>query len=180
MKKISYLLFLLCCFFVNGQSASNTNNAQTLQSKMSVKVLSAYQQNTSTKVEDLFSYFQMLTDVSLTNDVKKEIITNINLLFNNQNPMVIDFTSDTNEFILLQKLIQKLLISEPISFKVSDEIKYNSLTDKSWNDSYIVERTKSRVTKNMNINQTIFMVMEDKKFGENSKTIWNVFLGSIR
>jgi hypothetical protein len=176
MKKVSYLLFLLCCFFAKGQSVSN---AQTLQNKMSVKVLSAYQENTSNKVVDLFSYFQMLTDVSFTDDVKKEVVTNINLLFNNQNPMVIDFTSESNETILLQKLIQKLLVSEPLFFKVSEEIRYDSLTDKSWNDSYIVARTKVGATKYFYTNQTVFMLMEEKKFGENSKTIWTIFLGAM-
>lgn len=179
MKKISCLLFLWCCFFVNGQSASNTTNVQTLQNKMSVKVLTAYQENASTKVADLFSYFQMLTNSSLTNDVKKEVVTNINLLFNNQNPLVIDFTSDGNDLISLQKLIQKLLVSEPILFKISEEIRYDSLTDKSWNDSYIVARTKLGVTKYIYTNQTVFMVMQDKKFGENFKTIWTIFLGAM-
>lgn len=177
MKKISCLLFLWCCFFVNGQSASNATHVQTLQNKMSFKVLSVYQENTSNKVVDLFSYFQMLTDVSLTDDVKKEVITSINLLFNNQNPMVIDFTSESNKTILLQKLIQKLLVSEPLFFKVSEEIRYDSLTDKSWNDNYIVTRTKFRDAKYFYINQTVFMLMEEKKFGENTKIIWITFLG---
>ena len=43
--------------------------------------------------EDLFSYFQLLTDASLNNDLKKEVVKNINLLFQNSNAMVIDFTS---------------------------------------------------------------------------------------
>ena len=178
MKKISCIVFLLCCFFVKGQQA-NTSYVQTLQNRMSVKVFAAYQENTSNKVVDLFSYFQMLTDASLTDEVKKEVITNINLLFNNQNPMVIDFTSESNETILLQKLIQKLLVSEPILFKISEEIRYDSITDKSWNDSYIVVRTKSGATKYFYTNQTVFMLMEEKKFGENSKIIWTIFLGAM-
>ena len=179
MKKISCLLFLWSCFIVNGQSASKTNQMQTLQTKMSVKVLSAYQENTSNKIADLFSYFQMLTDVSLTDDIKEEVIININLLFNNQNPLVIDFTSNNDDLIYLQTLIQKLLVSEPILFKVYEEVNYSSLTDKSWNNNFNVRRTKSGITKNIPTSQTVFMILENKNFGEISKTIWAIFLGEM-
>ena len=178
MKRISCIVFLLCCFFVKGQEA-NTSYVQTLQNRMSIKVLAAYQENTSNKIVDLFSYFQMLTDASLTTDAKKEVIANINLLFNNQNPMVIDFTSEAKNIIPLQTLIQKLLVSEPILFKVSEEIKYDSITDKSWNNNYTITRTKSGLSKDIDATQLVFMVMEDKKFGESSKTIWTTFLGTM-
>lgn len=179
MKKISSIVFLLCCFFVKGQEA-NTSYVQTLQNSMSVKVLAAYQENTSNKVVDLFSYFQMLTDASLTDEVKKEVITNIYLLFDNQNSMVIDFTSEGKNTILLQTLIQKLLVSEPILFKVSEELKYDSLTDKGWNTTYVVKRTKSNASNYVYTSQTVNMLLEDKKFGESSKTIWTTFLGTMK
>ncbi len=178
MKKISCIVFLLCCIFVEGQQAS-TSYVQTLQNRMSVKVLAAYQENTSNKVVDLFSYFQMLTDASLNDEVKKEVIYNINLLFDNQNPMVIDFTSEEKNTIPLQTLIQKLLISEPILFKVSEELKYDSLTDKGWNTTYVIKRTKANTSNYIYTSQTVFMLMEEKKFGENSKTIWTIFLGAM-
>ncbi len=179
MKKISCIVFLLCCFFVKGQEA-NTSYVQTLQNRMSVKVLAAYQENTSNKVVDLFSYFQMLTDASLNDEVKKEVITNINLLFDNQNPMVIDFTSEEKNTIPLQTLIQKLLVSEPILFNVSEELKYDSLTDKGWNTTYIIKRTKANTSNYVYTSQTVSMLLEDKKFGESSKTIWTTFLGTMQ
>jgi hypothetical protein len=171
-------MFLLCCIFVKGQEAK-TSSAQTLQNSMSVKVLAAYQENTSNKVADLFSYFQLLTDTSLTDEVKKEIISNINLLFDNQNPMVIDFTSEEKETIPLQTLIQKLLVSEPILFKVSEELKYHSLTDKGWNTTYVVKKTKANASNYVYTSQTVTLLLEDKKFGESSKTIWTTFLGTM-
>ena len=179
MKKISCMVFLLCYIFVNGQEA-NTSYVQTLQNRMSLKVLAAYQENTSNKVVDLFSYFQMLTDASLTAEAKKEVIMNIHLLFNNQNPTVLDFTSETKETIVLQTLIQKLLVSKPILFKVSEEMKYDSLTDTGWNTTYVVKRIKANATNYVYTSQMVRMLWEDKKFGESSKTIWNTFLGPMQ
>lgn len=178
MKKISCIVFLLCCFFVKGQQA-NTSYVQTLQNRMSVKVLAAYQENTSNKVVDLFSYFQMLTDATLNDEVKKEVVTSINLLFNNQNPSVIDFTSEEKNSIPLQILIQKLLVSDPILFKVSEELKYDSLTDTGWNTTYVIKRTKANTSNYVYTSQTVSMLFEDKKFGDNSKTIWTTFLGAM-
>ena len=54
----------------------------------------------------------MLTDASLSDDLKKEIVKSINLLFKDPNTTVIDFTSESLDKITLQQFIQKLLISE--------------------------------------------------------------------
>ena len=129
-----FIVVFLSSFLVEAQSSMNESvkekkaaTEMSLNKRFSVKVLNAYQENSKTKVEDLFSYFQMLTDATLNDDLKKEVVKNINLLFQNPNTIVIDFTSDSFDKITLQQFIQKLLISEPILFSVSDESKYDSV-----------------------------------------------------
>jgi len=128
----------------------------TLNQKFSAKVLKAYQENSEVKVADAFAYFQLLTDASLDADFKKEVIDNIHLMFQNPNALVIDFTSDSLDKIPLTQFIQKLLISEPILFTVSNEARYDGVSYQSWNTNYTVTRTKSGVTSTTNVMQTIY------------------------
>lgn len=165
------------------QSAGNekaTSKAESLNKKMAFKVLNAYQNNSKTKVEDVFGYFQLLTDAKLTDDVKKEVVKSINQFFNNDTTMVIDFTSESRDKVPLQQFIQKLLISEPILFAVSDEANYDSVTYNSWNSSYTVTRTKSGVTSKIKVNQTVYLFDETKQFGTSSKVVQSTYLGEMQ
>jgi len=185
-KKFLFIVILLCSFFVNAQdvvkeSVSEKKAASTmsLNKRFSAKVLNAYQENSKTKVEDLFSYFQMLTDASLNDDLKKEVVKNINLLFQNPNTMVIDFTSDSFDKITLQQFIQKLLISEPILFSVSDESRYDSVEYQSWKTGYTVSRTKSGIVSKNKIVQKVYFFETPKMFGEETKMVFSTLLGEM-
>ena len=185
-KKFLFIVILLCSFFVNAQdvvkeSVSEKKAATTmsLNKRFSAKVLNAYQENSKTKVEDLFSYFQLLTDASLNDDLKKEVVKNINLLFQNPNTMVIDFTSDSFDKITLQQFIQKLLISEPILFSVSDESRYDSVEYQSWKTGYTVSRTKSGIVTKTKIVQKVFFYETPKMFGEETKMVFSTLLGEM-
>lgn len=185
-KKFLFIVILLCSFFVNAQdvvkeSVSEKKAASTmsLNKRFSAKVLNAYQENSKTKVEDLFSYFQMLTDASLNDDLKNEVVKNINLLFQNPNTMVIDFTSDSFDKITLQQFIQKLLISEPILFSVSDESRYDSVEYQSWKTGYTVSRTKSGIVSKTKIVQKVYFYETPKMFGEETKMVFSTLLGEM-
>lgn len=185
-KKFLFIVILLCSFFVNAQdvvkeSVSEKKAASTmsLNKKFSSKVLNAYQENSKTKVEDLFSYFQMLTDASLNDDLKKEVVKNINLLFQNPNTLVIDFTSDSFDKITLQQFIQKLLISEPILFSVSEESRYDSVEYQSWKTGYTVSRTKSGIVTKTKIVQKVYFYETPKMFGEETKMVFSTLLGEM-
>jgi len=185
-KKFLFIVIFLCSFFVNAQdvvkeSVSEKKAASTmsLNKRFSAKVLNAYQENSKTKVEDLFTYFQMLTDASLNDDLKKEVVKNINLLFQNPNTMVIDFTSDSFDKITLQQFIQKLLISEPILFSVSEETKFNSVEYQSWNTGYTITRTKSGIVSKTKIVQKVYFYETPKMFGEETKVVFSTLLGEM-
>jgi len=185
-KKFLFIVVFLCSFFVDAQdvvkesvSEKKGATAMSLNRRFSAKVLNAYQENSKTKVEDLFSYFQMLTDAKLNEDLKKEIVKNINLLFQNHNTMVIDFTSDSFDKIPLQEFIQKLLISEPILFSVSDESKYDSVEYQSWKTGYTVSRTKSGFVTKTKIVQKVYFYETPKMFGEETKVVFSTLLGEM-
>lgn len=184
MKKcIITVVFLFIGLTGFCQSASNEKSVSanvSLNKKMSFKVLNAYQNNSKTKVIDVFNYFQMLTDAQLSDDLKKEVVKSINQFFNDTNTLVIDFTSESQDKIPLQQFLQKLLISEPILFTVSNQAQYDAVTYNSWNTSYTVTRTKSGVTSKIKVNQTMYMFDETKQFGTSSKNVQSTYLGGMR
>lgn len=184
MKKYIITAFFFVVGFTGfGQSASNekvVSSNVSLNKKMSFKVLNAYQNNSRAKVSDVFAYFQMLTDAKLPDDLKKEVIKSINQFFNDRNALVIDFTSESQDTIPLQQFIQKLLISEPILFTVSNEANYDAVTYNSWNTSYTVTRTKSGITSKIKVNQTMYLFDETKQFGVSSKLVQSSYLGGMR
>jgi hypothetical protein len=182
-------IFIQFVFFLIGFSciAQESNQKESvsisqkvsLDKKMGFKVLSVYQDHSKTKVEDLYAYFQLLTDATLTSDLKNEVIKNIHQMFKYDSVLVVDFTSDSLDKIPLEQFIQKLLISEPILFEVSDEAKCNSVTYQSWNTNYTITRTKSGLTSKIKINQTIYLFDEVKEFGSSSKKTIGTYLGEM-
>ncbi|MGC4041713.1 MAG: hypothetical protein QM710_13235 [Flavobacterium sp.] len=183
MKKLFWMIaFLYCCTLAEAQSSEKSTDAvlnMSLSKKYPAKLLDAYQDNAKSKVDDLFSYFQMLTDASLSDDYKKEIIKNIQYLFKNQNQQVIDFTSPAKDKILLDRLIEKLLISEPISFRVSGTWRNARENALSWEAVYTVSRTKSGVTDTIEVSQLVFLFEENKSFGNAAKHVTVTFLGNM-
>ena len=185
MKKLFLFIGLFCSFFIQAQEVMKESVSQkkvavqSLNQVFSTKVLNAYQENSISKIDDLFSYFQLLTDANLTNDLKKEVVKNINQLFNNQNPLVLDVTSQSLNRIPLQALLQKLLISEPILFKILDETTFNAVDYKSWKTNYSITRTKSGSITKIKIIQTVYFFEVSKQFGENSKEVWSTYLDEM-
>lgn len=179
-KMRSIFLFaavVLLGYFGQAQQSSTSN--VSLSKKYAAKVLEDYRENSKSKVEDLFAYFQMLTDASLTDALKNEVVKNIKNSFQNQNPEVIDFTSETNDQIKLYSLIDKLLLSEPIVFKVSHAGQINSETALSWKTNYTVTRVKSGVSQNIKVSQLVYLFEQNKVFGTSSKNVTVSFLGKI-
>ena len=185
-SKFLLIVVLFCGFLGKAQEANKEESvsvkkvaSQSLNQKFSSKVLYAYQENSKSKIDDLFSYFQMLTDANLKTDLKKEVIDNIHLLFQNPNVLVIDFTSDSLNKIPLQQFIQKLLISEPISFSVSDEVTYDSVAYQSWNTNYTITKRKLGIVTKMNVTEKVFFYETSKQFGIDTKVVNATLLGAM-
>lgn len=174
------IVFLIFSFICKAQSSNSDNEQVSLSSKYNANVLAVYQENSKSKIEDLFNYFQMLTNASLSNDLKKEVVTNINQLYRNKNAMIIDFTSASFDKIPLQQFIQKLLTSEPITFAVSEEANFNSVTFQNWKTVYTITRTKSGISSKIKVNQIVFMYNVAKEFGDKTKIVTNVLLDEMQ
>lgn len=183
------IVVLLSSFLVEAQSTMQESVSEkktlkdaaiiSLSQRFTTKVLNAYQENSKTKVADAFAYFQMLTDASLDAATKREVINTIYLLFQNPRVLVIDFTSDSFDKIPLSQFIQKLLISEPLLFTVSNEVRYDGVDYQSWTTNYTITRTKSNVTSTTKVMQTVYFYENSKDFGSERKVVFTTLLGGM-
>jgi len=183
MRNFFCMVFLILGLLAQGQSSEKSAEVTaqlSLSQKYAPKLLKAYQENSQTKVVDLFAYFQMLTDASVADEYKLEIAKNIRNLFKGANPQVIDFTANNPDTIPLGDLIDKLLFSEPILFNVSGNWQNDSENPMSWMTSYTVGRTKSGVTDNIKVAQLVYLFEETKMFGSNAKSVTVCFLGKMQ
>jgi hypothetical protein len=185
-SKFIFIVVLFCSFWGIAQDANKEESiavkkmaSQSLNQKFSSRVLNAYQVNSKSKVEDLFSYFQLLTDANLKIDVKKEVIDNIHLLVQNPNVLVFDFTSDSLDKIPLQQFIRKLLVSEPIRFSISDEVTYDTVANQSWNTNYRVTTIKSGIVTTTKVIENVIFHETSKQFGNETKVVNATLLGAM-
>lgn len=184
MNKVVYIILFLLSAIAFGQSAKESVvekkvEMKKLDSQLSARVLKAYQFNSDTKIEDLYAYFELLTDARLDKDTKHEIAENIKLMFKNENPIVLDVTSDFYDKVTLDMLLEKLQFSEPIQFTIQEQKQHNSVQYNSWKTSYTIIRTKNGLPQDFKITQTIFLELIPKKFGATNKVVWEMRLGEM-
>ncbi|MES2575535.1 MAG: hypothetical protein V4572_11370 [Bacteroidota bacterium] len=178
IKQFLFIGFLLYSFTIEAQSAMNKNYV-SLNKKFSYEVLNVYQENSKSKIEDVFTYFQMLTDINIDDQLKSEIIKNIYSLYKTENDLVVDFTSNNFEKIPLKQFIQRLLYSSPILFKVSNETQYDSVDYNFWKTNYSVSITKGGITSKERISQKVYFSEKNKSFGSNNKSVYETSLGEM-
>ncbi|MFB9078029.1 hypothetical protein ACFFLS_05085 [Flavobacterium procerum] len=178
IKQLLCFGLLFFSFTIEAQSSMGERRV-TLDKQFSIDVLNAYQENSKSKIEDLFSYFQMLTDVNLDNQLKSQIAKNIYSLYKNENELVIDFTSNNFEKIPLKQFIQKLSNSHSIFFKVSDEAQYNSVAYNFWKTNYTISITKAGTTARQKVIQKVYFDEKNKNFGSNNKFVYETHLGEM-
>lgn len=179
MKNVLYLLLLLYMPLLFSQSVATTSGKVALNKRLSPMVLEAYQLQTDDKVTDLFYYLNLLTNPTVSDEAKKEVVANIRLLFKNQTVMVPDFTAAKPDMISLQLLTDKLLISEPIVFTVSETRKCSSVSWDSWLSTYKITRQKAGEESVFKIMQTIYMQVQPGLSGQANES-WETRLGEMR
>ncbi|MBC8882517.1 hypothetical protein H9X57_01080 [Flavobacterium piscinae] len=69
-----------------------------MKANFSAETLQAYQESSFSKVNDFYEYAQLLTNPTISNDLKEEIITAIFSLYKeNYNASIINFLSSEKE-----------------------------------------------------------------------------------
>ena len=172
------IFIMLCSLFVKAQSASG-NNARSLKANFSVPALLAYQETAKTKIRDFYQYLELLSDASLSKQLKEEVKLNILSLFKNKDVMVKDITSNELNDIQLPLLLSRLAAGPSLNLKIGS-INDQSIEQNSWLITYSVKVVGGAKENDFKLTQRIYLIKNSKTFGANSKDVWQLFLGETQ
>ncbi len=176
MKKYIILFLILISNFGFGQDAGFRK--QTISSSFSPLEIEAYQESADKKIEDFYSYLNLLSDKSISQKTKVEIRENIFLLFEDQQTEVIDLVSDEHKKISLLDFLAKTK-DQNIKFRIIQTESIPVVIVDYWISEYSVEITLNGEKSVKEISQKVYFSPVYKKFGKNSKEVWEMKLGEI-
>jgi len=170
---------MICCLFMKAQQVSKKEaGARGLQSTFAVPVLVAYQENAKGKVEDLFQYFQLLSDTAASADLKKEVEKNVYLLFKGKDVLLPDFLNNAKNEIKLSSFVEQLK-KRHLKFKLL-RFEDGPILFDSWQTTYEVQIVDNKAARSLSLIQTVYLSNEVKAFGNTTKNVWELYLGRIQ
>jgi hypothetical protein len=179
VNRIILLIILVSAgLFAKAQQAHTTKNAKGLKANFSAPVLAAYQENAKTKIEDFYQYLQLLSDVSVSKELKNEVRLNILFLFKNKEVLMKDIASNGKNSLPLSLLISQIENTPSLKFEVG-EISSQQIEPDSWQTTYTVKVLNDGKKSELNLSQRVYLTKDSKTFGGNSKEVWQTFLGEI-
>ena len=176
MKKYIILFLILISNFGFGQDAGFRK--QTISSSFSPLEIEAYQESADKKIEDFYSYLNLLSDKSISQKTNVEIRENIFFLFEDQQTEVIDLVSDEHKKISLLDFLAKTK-DQNIKFRIIQTESIPVVIVDYWISEYSVEITLNGEKSVKEISQKVYFSPVYKKFGKNSKEVWEMKLGEI-
>lgn len=181
MKTKTHILtfFILLSGVTFGQDAGFRK--LSISSSFSPVQIEAYQESADKKIEDFYSYLNLLSDSEVSQQAKSEIRESILLLFKDSNTEVVDFTSENKKI----KLDELITICENFNFEfkiIKIEENQKEIQDNFWLREYTLtmKYTKKQDKKApIGITQKIYFSPVYKQFGETYKEVWEIKLGEM-
>ena len=175
-------IVFLWCASVWSQAATESmkaTNEQSLKQVFASPVLQAYQENSDLKIQELFFYLQQLTQPGLEPSLRKEMETACLALFVNEETLVVDLTSPTPILIPIATLLQKLAQTAPMQITLSERVKYNTVTYRSWTCGYTIGCVQNGSSREYAISQIVFFQLLPQQFGAHQQQTYQYRLGAM-
>jgi len=169
-------LFLAGTFSIFGQDA-NPTASKTIKANFTMASVKAYQESATLKVEDYYHYLTLFSAESTSESLKNEIKSSIFSLFESENNIVVDYTTEEKPTISLKDLLTKIE-NKNYSFSASN-FENSIVANDFWTTQY-------QLTVMQNNKSTEFLYFQKvrfkpfvKVFGTTKKEVWTLFLGEV-
>lgn len=179
MKIKTYILPFFMIFFglAFGQDAG-IRNIVSISSSFSPVQIEAYRESADKKIQDFYSYLNLLSDTAVSENTKNEVKETVLLLFKNSRTEIVDFTSDNKKTALSEVL--KRIESKKIKFRLTDTKGSSSkLSQDFWLSEYSVEVELNGKKSIKTISQKIYFSPVYKQFGNTYKEVWEIRFGEM-
>ncbi|UPQ78803.1 hypothetical protein M0M57_14435 [Flavobacterium azooxidireducens] len=177
--KINYLLIGLFFISIFGKAQDAGFSKKSMKANFSMEVLNAYQESSFAKVNDFYEYTQLLTNPTISSDLKNEIKTTIFTLFKEKDVTVVNFLSSKKEKITLTQFLNLLENEKSIRFQTKKTNEKVQFFNDYWINHYYLEIERNKQIMIIEIKQKVYFSENLKSFGENQKEVWSVYLGEM-
>lgn len=177
--KINNLLIGLLFFTVFGKAQDTGFSKKSMKANFSMEVLNAYQESSFAKVNDFYEYAQLLTNPTISNNLKAEIKTAVLSIYKKNDISILNFLSAEKEKVSLSKFLTLLEKEKNIRFqpkKANDKVQF---FNDYWINHYYLEIEQNKQITIIEIKQKVYFTENLKSFGENQKEVWSVYLGEM-
>jgi len=193
MKNLIYIL-LFFPMFVIGQSSGNTTSqkesvtASEKKMKLDKTVgfiwnnfnkseIKAYQNRASDKLDEFYNYLILLQSAE-NSELQNQLKQNIkDLFFGNEVRFQNIVDSQNKKYTIDEILIQVIEKKITFSMPVIDQNAY--LNHNDFEFSYILKVVVNNEVKQLNLTQKVYLNLNEKTFGTNKKTVWELKLGGF-
>lgn len=178
--KSKVLTCLVLIFTLTAFSQSNNSNASTkgtIKSNFSFQALKAYQESAVFKVKDYYGYLELYAHENTTEALQNQLKSTIQNLFDDSNPLVVDFTTAENNAIPLHQLLTKIK-RKNYTFALS-EIENSIVGADFWTTKYNLEINEGNQRCSIEVFSKVIFKPVEKQFGTVSKEVWTLFLGNM-
>jgi len=177
---LKFIIILLFSQVVLSQSSSIDNDLRrnevssySLLENENIEKREAFRTKSKAKVEDLYSYLNIIGNIEYKDDIRKHTVSLVKKLFVANSE--INDVLNSNKPVLVDNFIQTLLQS-----KESIEFSINNINIEASSISYFLTYKKGgNTSKTTNMSQKVYWNYEIKKFGNNSKKVLISNLGSV-
>ena len=169
-------LFLVGTFSVFGQNA-NPSASTAIKANFTMASVKAYQESATLKVEDYYHYLTLFSAESTSESLKNEIKSSIFNLFENENSIVVDYTTEEKPTISLKELLTKIE-NKNYLFSVSD-FENSIVANDFWTTQYQLTISQNEKQKQLQLFQKVSFKPILKAFGSTKKEVWTLFLGEV-
>ncbi|RAR48453.1 hypothetical protein [Flavobacterium lacus] len=177
--KTTFLFIGFLFFPIFGFAQDAGFSKKSMKASFSLETLQAYQESSFSKVNDFYEYAQLLTNPSISNELKKEIKTAVHSLFKENAVSVINFLSSEKEKITLNKFLTLLEKEKNSRFKIRKANEKVQFFNDYWINHYYLEIERSKQITIIEIKQRVYFSENLKTFGENQREVWSVYLGEM-
>ncbi len=176
MKQSVYILFLFP-LLVLSQKATHDSERSMINMNFSKSAVLAYQEQAISTIEDFYNYINLYNNAQDSKDLENEIDKGIENLFLKNGTDLQDIFG-TNVKLSLDEFIAKAKRNN-VKISVSNLVSSRDVSDTYFVFSYHVEVTLQSKKTHYNLQQKVYFFPSEKQFGNQSKTVWQLKLGTI-
>jgi hypothetical protein len=168
----------LLMFSHDGLSQQANGSGASIQKSFSAVALAAYQESSISKVNDFYSYLEILAMPETSAELAQQLEQNIMTMFVDETEQVLDFTSATPTLIPVKSLLQKLR-NTALRFSVKASPLHYPVFQNYWLSQYSVEVKNNEKVTALPVRQRVYLQLRPKLFGDKSKITWDMALGEM-